>query len=103
MQHFVVQRQSAEPKLLYKKRQRTQCLANDQQQQRSFSSDCNDTVCTLPPAVPQLAETAPLTQPVEPLLLDELQDLGLNSLPQLTGGQTQRGQRGHTHTNKLVQ
>ena len=39
---------------------------------------------TLPPAVPQLAETTSLAQAVEALLLNELQDLGLDPLPQLT-------------------
>lgn len=33
--------------------------------------------------VSQLAEAASLAEPVESLLLDELQDLGLDSLPQL--------------------
>lgn len=42
---------------------------------------------TLPPAVAQFPEAASLTQPVEPLLLDELQDLRLNSLPQLAASE----------------
>ena len=41
---------------------------------------------TLPPAVAQLAEAAPLTQAVEPLLLDQLQDFRLDPLTQFTGG-----------------
>lgn len=39
---------------------------------------------TLAPPVPQFAEAASFTQSVESLLLDELQDLRLDSLPQLT-------------------
>ena len=39
----------------------------------------------MPPAVPNLPEAAPLTEPVQPLLLDQLQDLGLDLLPQLPG------------------
>lgn len=52
---------------------------------------------TLAPAVAQFPEATSLTQPVEPLLLDELQDLGLNSLPQLAGAErrtTRRIRRG---------
>lgn len=39
----------------------------------------------MPPAVPNLPEAAPLTEPVQPLLFDQLQDLGLDLLPQLPG------------------
>lgn len=64
---------------------------------KKIKSYCIDTVCTLPSAVPQLPETAPLTQPVEPLLLDKLQDLRLNPLPQLTGQQIQHEQQKEKH------
>lgn len=38
---------------------------------------------TLPPPVPDFSEAAALTQPVQALLLDQLQDLGLDFLPKL--------------------
>lgn len=53
----------------------------------------------MPAAVPQLTEAAALTQPVESLLLDELQNLRLNSLPQLAAAQTQHEQHTTTHTH----
>lgn len=82
---------------LQNRRQGTQCSADNQHQQWATSevkkkkkkSDCIDTACTLPPAVPQFTETAPFTQSVQTLLLYELQDLRLNSLPQFTAAQTQ--------------
>lgn len=40
---------------------------------------------TLPPAIPNLSEAAALTEPVQALLLDQLQDLRLDLLPQLPG------------------
>lgn len=49
---------------------------------------------TLPPAVAKFPEAASLTQPVEPLLLDELQDLRLNSLPQLSAAERERDRAG---------
>lgn len=38
---------------------------------------------TLPPATTDFPEAGTLTQPVEPLLFDQLHDLGLDLLPQL--------------------
>lgn len=40
---------------------------------------------TLPSAIPDLPETAALTEPVQALLLDQLKDLGLDLLPQFPG------------------
>jgi len=58
---------------------------------------------TLPPAVPQLAETTSLAQAVEALLLNELQDLGLDPFPQLTAHNNNNNNRqgaAHAHINK---
>lgn len=38
---------------------------------------------TLPPAATDFTEAGSIAQPVEPLLLDQLHDLGLDLLPQL--------------------
>lgn len=91
MQHFVIQRQSAEPKLLCWRESKTgggrgepggrgRLSAGNRQDRHGF---VNRGDATLPPPVAQLPEAASLTEPVESLLLDELQDLRLNSLPQL--------------------
>lgn len=58
------------------------------------NSDCID---TLPPAIPQFTEAASFTQAVKSLLLDQLQDLWLNSLPQLTAATDK-----HTHAHYLL-
>lgn len=56
---------------------------------------------TLPPAVPNLPEAAALTEPVQALLLDQLQDLRLDLLPQLPGC-TCMGAKGGEGTAKQV-
>lgn len=48
---------------------------------------------TLPSAIPNLPEAAALTEPVQTLLLDQLQDLGLDLLPQLPEVAMCRGRR----------
>lgn len=50
---------------------------------------------TLPSATTDLPEACSLTQPVEPLLFDQLHDLGLDFLPQLPAEKST-----HTHTHK---
>lgn len=83
MQNFVIQRQPAEPELLCWREggfRRSVGGVSAQNQQ-----DLHD--ATLAPPVPQFAEAASFTQSVESLLLDELQDLRLDSLPQLTAVQ----------------
>lgn len=44
----------------------------------------------MPAAIPDLPEAAALTEPVEALLLDQLEDLGLDLLPQLPGVDAQQ-------------
>lgn len=48
---------------------------------------------TLPSAIPNLPEAAALTEPVQTLLLNQLQDLGLDLLPQLPEVAIYRGRR----------
>lgn len=57
---------------------------------------CVSTVrLTLPPATADFPEAGSLTQPVEPLLFDQLHDLGLNLLSQLPSEKQKMNE--HTH------
>lgn len=58
---------------------------------------------TLPPAIPQFTEAASFTQPVESLLLDKLQDLWLNSLPELTAAQPKHQTQAHQWYYSLLE
>lgn len=56
-------------------------------------------VClTLPPATADFPEAGSVTQPVEPLLFDQLHDLGLDFLSQLT----LEKQKMNTHIHTLL-
>lgn len=60
------------------------------------------TPLTLPSAVPNLPEAAALTEPVQALLLDQLEDLGLDLLPQLPAGTCTRARGGHRTARALM-
>ncbi|KAG7280511.1 hypothetical protein CRUP_022041 [Coryphaenoides rupestris] len=68
---------------------------------RSAVSGC-DTLYRggLQQSIAELAETTSLAQAVEALLLNELQDLGLDPLPQLTAHNNNNDRQGAAHTNK---